>query len=170
MLVQWAPGTQRHTWEKSKEACMHGLHGPWEAFVITRRGEKRGGGRGSHHHTSCRGRISRRGSRCADATPNTILGPGHDPGYRPQTNRGGWGTGQTWDGMSARRKKDIIIPLIRDLIRIVSSSSSSLAAVACKCTPREEVRGKGQGTRTDPLHLPADCEGGQEGNGTPWAV
>ena len=69
MLVQWAPGTQRHTWEKSKEACMHGLHGPWEAFVITRRGEKRGGGRGSHHHTSCKGRISRRGSRCADATP-----------------------------------------------------------------------------------------------------
>ena len=137
MLVQWAPGTQRHTWEKSKEACMHGLHGPCEAFVITRRGEKRG--RGSHHHTSCRGRISRRGSRCADATPNTILGPGHDPGYRPQTNRGGW-TGQTWDGMPARRKEDIIIPLIRDLIRIISSPSSSMQVYSKR-------RGQGEGTR-----------------------
>ena len=70
---------------------------------------------------------------------NTILGPGHDPGYRPQTNRGGW-TGQTWDGMPARRKEDIIIPLIRDLIRIISSPSSSMQVYSKR-------RGQGEGTR-----------------------
>jgi hypothetical protein len=80
------------------------------------------------------------------------------------------GQGKHGMGCLLEERRTHSLPLIRDLIRIVSSPSSSPAAVACKCTPREEVRGKGHGTRTDPLHLPADWEGGQEGNGTPWAV
>ena len=44
------------------------------------------------------------------------------------------------DGMPARRKKDIIIDLIRDLIRIISSPSSSMQVYSKR-------RGQGEGTR-----------------------